>query len=762
MVTERSSLLDNNQEEKTNDSANCCTLTTFTLKRVEVVDDSFGALGPGTTENPSDLEISSLPSPFEIDDFASIRKSLKLKQRPWIVYDQFHNEKKPDVKQHDMCLSPKLCLPKGVTRGCSDCSGCQKDFKDPFKYISSICKQVEPYGLCRIVPPASWKLPCFLEEDDIWQSFKFPTQVQRLDKLQTLVSHRKEPPEHDTKEAKRRKLDFEFSDASAANFGPDECLDSEYTQIESGPDFSLIAFKRYADEFKQCYFSGKNDKVGSTKHQVLWQPSEKQIEGEYWRIVEKPTEEIEVLYGIATIPGKLDCESSVSLNLREASDFVEGCASNWDLMNFYKLPGSLLSFETLESSGLLVPKLHMGMCFSCLPWTVEEHHLYKLQYLHLGAPRIWYSTPGCDSCKFEAIVKKHMSDSTEHIELLQRSVRQLSPGTLKSEGIPVYRCIQRPGEFILFLPGAYHSGFDCGFNCSASVVFAPLEWLPHGLISMELYRENKRKSSISYDKVLLRAANEAVKAKLESLLRGKKSLGVLTWNNACGKDGELANSLRARIRSEARCRGYLSSPSQSRKMDKSFDGDGRKLECSICYYDLYLSAVSCSCSRTKYSCLVHAKHFCSCPWTERTFFFRYQIDELNILAEAVEGKMTAIRTWVKENLGSALHWDKPDEDQNEPLVHPLSTAVKDKVTSEKDEASGFKLLSKVNEPLLEMNLDNSGAKSREIGLKDADDDTSSSSSDIDVEEYLNQLEKSLNSGVLSPVEKGGRINARCA
>ncbi|KAJ8435530.1 hypothetical protein Cgig2_014449 [Carnegiea gigantea] len=90
--------------------------------------------------------------------------------------------------------------------------------------------------------------------------------------------------------------------------------------------------------------------------------------------------------------------------------------------------------------------------------------------------------------------------------------RQLSPATLKSNDVPVYRCVQHPREFVVFLHSAYHSGFDCGFNFFASA-------LPHGLISIELYREQRRKTSISLDRMLLRAANEAVKAQWECLLR---------------------------------------------------------------------------------------------------------------------------------------------------------------------------------------------------------------------------------------------------
>lgn len=42
--------------------------------------------------------------------------------------------------------------------------------------------------------------------------------------------------------------------------------------------------------------------------------------------------------------------------------------SSWNLNNVPKLPGSLLSFESDKSSGVLVPQLHIGMCFSSLYW----------------------------------------------------------------------------------------------------------------------------------------------------------------------------------------------------------------------------------------------------------------------------------------------------------------------------------------------------------------------------------------------------------
>jgi hypothetical protein len=119
-------------------------------------------------------------------------------------------------------------------------------------------------------------------------------------------------------------------------------------------------------------------------------------------------------------------------------------------------------------------------------------------------------------------------------------VTQLSPSILKSEGLPVYRCVQNSGEFVLTFPRAYHSGFNCGFNCAEAVNVAPVDWLPHGQTAVELYREQRRKTSISHDKLLLGAAREAVRAHWELNLLKKNTLENLRWKHVCGKDGILS------------------------------------------------------------------------------------------------------------------------------------------------------------------------------------------------------------------------------
>lgn len=70
--------------------------------------------------------------------------------------------------------------------------------------------------------------------------------------------------------------------------------------FQSGSDFTLADFQRYADFFKECYFGIKDAKqdlnISDDNNQKRWEPSMEDIEGEYWRIVEQPTDEVEVLF----------------------------------------------------------------------------------------------------------------------------------------------------------------------------------------------------------------------------------------------------------------------------------------------------------------------------------------------------------------------------------------------------------------------------------------------------------------------------------
>jgi len=122
-------------------------------------------------------------------------------------------------------------------------------------------------------------------------------------------------------------------------------------------------------------------------------------------------------------------------------------------------------------------------------------------------------------------------------------VTQFSPSILKSEGVPVYRTVQHSGEFVITFPRAYHSGFNCGFNCAEAVNVAPIDWLMHGQNAVEIYSSQCRKTSLSHDKLLFGSALEGVRA-ITELALGKESPKNLKWRSVCGKDGDLTKAVK--------------------------------------------------------------------------------------------------------------------------------------------------------------------------------------------------------------------------
>lgn len=637
---------------------------------------------------------------------------MSLRRKPGINFGlyEYRSEDESDSLKNEQKIKFRPSLPKGVIRGCPQCKDCQKitsrwrpdsacrpdledapvfypteeEFEDTLKYISSIRSKAEQYGICRIVPPPSWNPPCPLKEKSKWENSPFVTRVQRVDKLQNRDSMRKISKLQNHTRKKRRKCGRMAVECGSDNGTVSETADTGFCEAENfgfepGPEFTLSKFQKYADDFRVQYFMRKEyvtDERGQMiMSQEQWEPSVENIEGEYWRIVEKATEEIEVLYGADLETGAFGSGFPKKCSQSGSASNDSYIKSGWNLNNFPKLPGSVLSYESGEISGVLVPWLYIGMCFSSFCWHVEDHHLYSLNYMHWGAPKIWYGVPGKYASKLEEAMRKHLPDLfDEQPDLLHKLVTQLSPTLLKFEGVPVYRCTQNAGEFVLTFPRAYHSGFNCGFNCAEAVNVAPVDWLPHGQIAIELYREQGRRTSISHDKLLLGAAREAVRAHWEINLLKKNTSDNLRWKEVCGKDGLLVKTLKTRVEMERLRREFLCNSLQAVKMNNDFDATSER-ECSVCLFDLHLSAAGCRCSPDRYACLHHAKQLCKCGWDVKFFLFRYDISELNILIEALEGKLSSIYRWARLDLGLALTSFVSKENMGDKLAHSLEGMV---------------------------------------------------------------------------------------
>ncbi|KAF5191274.1 Lysine-specific demethylase, partial [Thalictrum thalictroides] len=756
-------------------------LTSFTLKKIDTNEVITSTVASG----PDLLFISTEGG---IGDSADLTKLLR--RRPWINYSESDgSSEESDSEQFTETHIPRS-LPKGVLRGCSECSNCQKvvakwhpqdpcklvleeapvfhpteeEFKDALKYIATIRPRAEKYGICRIVPPPCWSPPCPLKERSIWENSKFATRIQQIDKLQNRVSAKKMSRTYKHSRRKRQKTQETEVQHTGDNGDATEHNELEYDNetkpfgFYPGPEFTLEAFQRYAHEFKSHYFGKDNTTLiegdqGSVQKQ--WEPSVEDIEGEYWRMVENPTEEIEVLYGADLDTGVFGSGfpkvSSPSKN--SSTNEEKYLTSDWNLNNFSKLPTSVFSFEKNDISGVIVPWLYIGMCFSSFCWHVEDHFLYSLNYMHWGAPKMWYGVPGEDAQKLEEALKKYLPDLfVEQPDLLHKLVTQLSPSILTSENVPVYRCVQNPKEFVLTFPRAYHSGFSCGFNCAEAVNVAPLDWLPFGQNAVELYREQSHKTIISHDRLVIEVAKETVRALWELQLLRKNTSDNLRWKEVCGKEGVLAKVIKRRVEMERTRREFLCC-TYSVKMDSSFDAASER-ECIVCLYDLHLSAVGCQCSPERFACLYHAKQLCDCAVSEKTFFYRYTIGDLNVLVEALEGKLSAIYRWAKLDLGLALSKSKDKPRSPGPDVKPFHTL---EGTKEEDRLPGPTSAGVLIGPSLCQDL-----KAREVHVKKEQTTSNTASFCTELQRGSSIFEKSLDCSSIPkqlPSNKSVRLEA---
>jgi len=80
--------------------------------------------------------------------------------------------------------------------------------------------------------------------------------------------------------------------------------------------------------------------------------------------------------------------------------------------------------------------------------------LASVNYLHYGANKSWYCIPPAHRSRFEQLVKDLLPELFRQCpEFFRHKELLVSPYVLESYNIPVVRMVQRPGEFVINVPG---------------------------------------------------------------------------------------------------------------------------------------------------------------------------------------------------------------------------------------------------------------------------------------------------------------------
>lgn len=105
------------------------------------------------------------------------------------------------------------------------------------------------------------------------------------------------------------------------------------------------------------------------------------------------------------------------------------------------------------------------MIFTSFCWHTEDNYFGSVNYHHFGAPKVWYIVPQDKATKMEHLLKNYIAHKSEEFALYSLRV-QIPPDVLISNGIPVYRLVQRKNEFVLVWPRVFHAGFNTGYVLS--------------------------------------------------------------------------------------------------------------------------------------------------------------------------------------------------------------------------------------------------------------------------------------------------------
>ncbi|KAG0168879.1 hypothetical protein DFQ30_004217 [Apophysomyces sp. BC1015] len=385
--------------------------------------------------------------------------------------------------------------------------------------------------------------------------------------------------------------------------------------FEDGEEYSLQSFQQVCDKFKLDWF-GKNRKVEDTRD-----ITEEDCEEEFWRLVENPHETCEVEYG-ADLHSTHHGSGFSAVHREGANGYPE---DPWNLNNIPVLPRSLFQHIKTDISGMMVPWLYVGMCFSAFCWHNEDHYTYSVNYMHWGETKTWYGVPGADTAKFEDTMKRAVPELFEQQpDLLFQLVTMLSPGRLLKEKVRVYAVDQRPGQFVVTFPKAYHSGFNHGFNFCEAVNFAPLEWIGYGLECAKRYKEYRRQPCFSHDELLVTTA------------LNDRSPETAEWL----KDALLDMQQREITDREKLRKQYPKLQQLTASGPRTDEGP----QCVHCNSYTYLSYIACECT-DKVACLDHYGELCSCDVSKKSCCVRFSDQQLHELVQSTLNTASTSAAW---------------------------------------------------------------------------------------------------------------------
>ncbi|XP_061196680.1 uncharacterized protein LOC133204955 [Saccostrea echinata] len=429
----------------------------------------------------------------------------------------------------------------------------EEEFQRPLQYVQSIAPRAEPYGMCKIIPPVSWKMEGKISEDIRFTSQKqythklfkrFGPNVEKLECIRKHLEALNPAEQIQIPEIGGVELDVCDLDRTIQDFGgmrhevekkkwarvadamnvPKMAQDrgtklydayckfllsyndltaEEKSKLEGQVKAERMKVKR-EDQEEDCIVKGKNMSLGrfiqmarNTASQHLKEQTLKteELEKQFWEIVGSRTRHIAV-HG-----GHVDTKTQ-NCSLFPTKKENHYSKHPWNLNLLPQHSQSLLRYLG-PVPGVTVPTLHVGMLYTASCWSTDIHHLPYVQYLHGEGDIVWYAVPAQEEAKFKSVMKEVIPTLVSNSpRWLKEDTAMVPPEILLQKGVHLSRCVQSPHQFVVVFPKCYTATISCGYTLAESAHFATKEWIQLGFQTAETLQTCQEPELFSMDELV--------------------------------------------------------------------------------------------------------------------------------------------------------------------------------------------------------------------------------------------------------------------
>lgn len=537
-------------------STNCQTLSAGSI---------HSSASASADSSPSSLSAAVVAAELMMQDQNKLSKEVEQKRRSG------ESKKKktvasPNVSNTTICSQasgeirvkieefPMGSKPAGVVQ-CPTYYPSEEQFRDPISYIHSIQAEAERYGMCKVVPPCSWKMESRELED-----FRFTTKIQYIHKMMHKWSPITEQLEN-IKRLNEENGNEEFHVPQIGGVDIDLVKLYELVQKYGGMKGTvgkekkwmkiadamkipkqgdrvsklydafckyLLAYETLSEEetdklsdrmqndrnkpHTECYkciYKGKSQSLSSfhraARNTIMLFGEDKeedpeQREKDYWEIVTRSDDHV------AVQGASLDTSVYGSMfPVRRDNQYAR---HGWNLHNLFECKGSILHHLGLIS-GVTVPVLHLAMLFTTKCLSLNPHCLPTVQYLHQGPGIVWYAVPRQEQEHLTSALKQLVPRCVrDKGHCLEEDMIMIPPNHLTEKGVSMSRCVQSEREFVIIFPAVNHCNVSLGYTLSESVHYGAEDWVPYGAKAAQDLSVNQDVESFSMDAMLVFLAQD--------------------------------------------------------------------------------------------------------------------------------------------------------------------------------------------------------------------------------------------------------------